>query len=127
MSGSASHDGLGRLVGAAAGEDGERAEEPLLRRREQVVRPLDRRAQRLLARIGVPAALEQVEPLREPLEELLGREDDRAGSRQLERERQVVEPAQSSAIGSRLEVGSTARARARKSSTPSSSASGGTG
>ena len=58
---------------------------------EQVVRPLDRGAQRLLARIGVAAGLEEVEPLREALEQLLRREDDRARSGELEGQGQVVE------------------------------------
>jgi hypothetical protein len=49
---------LGGLVVAAASEDREPAEEPLLLRIEQVVRPLDRRAQRLLARVGVAGSLE---------------------------------------------------------------------
>ena len=54
--------------------------------------PLDRRAQRLLARVGVPSSLEQVEPLRETLEDLRRREDARARGGQLDRERQVVQP-----------------------------------
>ena len=52
---------LGRLQRAASGEDGETCEEALLRRGEQLVRPLDRRAQRLLSGIEVAAALEEVE------------------------------------------------------------------
>jgi hypothetical protein len=56
------------------------------------VRPLDRRSQGLLAGIGVALALEQVEPLREPLEQLLRAEERRAGSRELEGERKLVEP-----------------------------------
>ena len=63
-------DLLGGLQRAAAGEDGERAEETLLLLREQVVAPVDRRPQRLLSRVGVPAALQQVEPLGEALEDL---------------------------------------------------------
>ena len=39
-------------------------EETLLVRRQQVMAPLDRGSQRLLARIGIPPALEQVETLR---------------------------------------------------------------
>ena len=46
-------DRLGCLVRAASGEDGQRAEEPLLLGLEQVVRPLDRRPEGLLPRIGV--------------------------------------------------------------------------
>ena len=91
LSGSAPQDDLSRVVRASAGEHGEPAKHPLLRRLEQVVRPFDRRSERLLARIGVATGLEQVEPLREPREELLGREYDRARRRQLERKRKVVE------------------------------------
>src|SRR5512132_2740034 len=53
-------DSLTRRERAAAGEDGEAGEECLLRVRQQVVRPLDGRAQGLLARVGVTATLEQV-------------------------------------------------------------------
>ncbi len=83
---------LGRLIGAAAGEDRQAAEQTLLLGSEQVVRPLDRRAQRLLAGVAVASSLEQVEALREAFEQLLGREDGRARRCELERERQVVEP-----------------------------------
>ena len=51
-----------------------RAKSCCSRRSEQVVAPLDRRPQRLLARVGVAAALEQVEPPREALEDLRRRE-----------------------------------------------------
>ena len=61
-------DLLRGLVRAAAGEDGEASEEALLLFCEQVIRPLDRRPQGLLARIGVAPALEQIETLREALE-----------------------------------------------------------
>jgi len=47
---------------------------------EQVVRPFDRRSQGLLARIRIAACLEQVEPLRQALDELIGRENDRPRS-----------------------------------------------
>ena len=56
-------DLFGGLERAAAGEHRQRPEQPLLVLGEEVVRPLDRRAQRLLARVGVAAALQQVEPL----------------------------------------------------------------
>ena len=52
-----SGDLLRRLVGAATGEDGETPEEALLLLGEQVIRPLDRRAQGLLAGIGVALSL----------------------------------------------------------------------
>ena len=67
-------DLLGGLQRAAAAEDGRAGEELLLLRREQVVAPLDRRPQSLLARVGVAAAPEQIEPLREPLEDLRRRQ-----------------------------------------------------
>ena len=50
-------------------------------------------AQRLLPGIGVSAALQQVEPLGEPGEDLLRGEDARTGSSQLDRERQAFESA----------------------------------
>ena len=49
----------------------ERGEQPLLLGVEQVVRPLDRRAQRLLARLGVAAARRRSSRLAEALEQLL--------------------------------------------------------
>ena len=54
----------------------------------------------MLARVGVAAALEQVESLREPVEDLRGSEDAGAGGGELESERQVVEPA--AELGDRL-------------------------
>ena len=114
---------LCRLERATAAEDGQAGEELLLGSVEQLVRPLDRRPERLLARLGVPAALEQVEPLREPLEDL-------GGGRTL-----VLAAASSSASGSlsrrrqssAIVSSGSSRERAQKSSTASGSASGGTG
>ena len=63
-------DVLRHLEGAAAREDREAREQPLLVGAEQVVGPLDRRAERSLARVGVAAARQQVETLREPFEDL---------------------------------------------------------
>ena len=63
MSGSALDDLLRGLVGAATGEDGEAAEEAAPPRLREVIRPLDRGAERLLAGICVAVALEQVETL----------------------------------------------------------------
>ena len=57
----------------------------------EVVAPRDRRPERLLPRIGVAAALQQVEALGEPLQDLRGRECPRAGGGELDREREVVE------------------------------------
>ena len=103
-------DLLDRLERGAAGEDREPGEELALVVAEQVVRPGDRRPERLLARVGVAAALEQVEAVPEPLEDLLGREDGGTRRGELERERQVVEPVAELRDGvARLEAGVDAR------------------
>src|SRR4051794_1687399 len=65
------HDGV---QGATAGKDREGAEDALLFLAERVVAPVDRRAQGLLPRVGVAATLEQIEALREALEDLPRRE-----------------------------------------------------
>ena len=83
---------LGSLEGTPSREDAERSEHALLAVVEQLMRPVDRRPQRLLPRVGVTAALEEIESLPDPLEKLLRREDDRSRGCQLERQRQVVEP-----------------------------------
>ena len=88
------------LERAAAAEDGQSGEEPLFVGREQVVRPGDHRPQRLLSRVGVAAGREQVESLRDPLQDLGGCEHAHAGGGELERQRQVVEPA--AQLGNRL-------------------------
>ena len=105
-------DLLGRLERAAAGEDGEARGRALLLLGEQVVAPVDRRPQRLLARVGVAAALEEVEPLREALEDLPRRERLRARGGELDRERQVVEArAELGDLVARLEPGALAEER----------------
>ncbi|HJR94875.1 MAG TPA: hypothetical protein VJ807_05515, partial [Gaiellaceae bacterium] len=58
---------------------------------EKVVAPLDRRAQGLLAWIGVATATEEVEALRDAVEDLLGRQSLAARGRKLDREWQPVE------------------------------------
>jgi hypothetical protein len=50
-------------------------------------------ARSLLARLGIAAALEQIEALRETLQDLGRGEHSRPGRSQLDRERQVVQPA----------------------------------
>ena len=65
-------DLFGGFERAAPREDREPREEPPLLGGEQVVRPLDRRPQRPLARFRVAAALEEIEPLGEALEDLPG-------------------------------------------------------
>ena len=84
-------DLLGSLVGATSREDREPTEEAFLVAREQVIRPLDRRAQCLLPGIGVAGALEQIETLGELVQQLLGAEERRTRSGELERERKLVE------------------------------------
>ena len=89
------------------------SERLLLVRGEEVVRPGDGSAERLLARIGIAVARQDVETPTEPLEELLGREGGQCGLR----------PVQAPAAGCRAarrtvaplrsrKVGFTARARA---------------
>ena len=60
---------------------------------EQVVAPGDRGAQRGVALVGIAAALEQIEPLPDPLEQLLGAEQLDACRGELDREREPVEAA----------------------------------
>ena len=75
---------------AAAGEHREPGKEPPLLFAEEPVAPFDRRSQRLLPRLGIAAAFEQIEPLRKALQDLGRGEHARPGRRQLDRERQVV-------------------------------------
>ena len=86
-------DGLGRFQRAAAGKHREPREQALLVAREQVVAPCNRRPQGLLTRLGVPAAHEQIEPLRKTLQDLGRGQHARPGRSQLDRERQVIQPA----------------------------------
>ncbi len=85
-------DVLGRLQRAAAREDGEPGEQPLLLLCQQVVGPLDRRSQRPLA-LGEIArsAGQQRQAMLEPFEDLRRGEGLDAGGRELERQREVVE------------------------------------
>src|SRR5207248_1993358 len=78
----------------AAGEDREACEQALPVRIEEVVAPLDRGAERLLA-LGrfARSAGEQRQPLLEPRQQLIRRQDADAGGGKLDRERQSVEPA----------------------------------
>ena len=68
-----------------------RAKSCLLVLVEKVVAPRDRGAQRGVALVGVPTALEEIEPLRDPLEQLLRAEQLHAGGGELDREREAVE------------------------------------
>ena len=87
-------------------------------RRQQVVAPGDRRAQRPLPLRRRPrSAGEQGQPLLEPFEQDRRRERLDAGGRELDRERQAVEaPADLGHLAVRREVGATARRRCTKSS-----------
>src|SRR6476660_2924261 len=83
---------LRRLERAAAAEDRQSLEQEPFLFVEEVVAPCDGRAQGLLPRIYAATCLEQVEPPRQAVEQLLRREHGDPGSGELERERQVVEP-----------------------------------
>ncbi len=85
-------DLLGGFKGRASREHGEAGEQCLLGLGEQLVGPVDRGAQRLLAGGGVSRSLgEQREPLVEALGEPLRREGPDAGCGELDREREPVE------------------------------------
>ena len=101
------------VVRTASREDRQRAEQALLVLAEQVVRPRDRRPQRVLARIRVPAPGEQVEPLAEPVEQLVRREDRGSRCGEFQREREVVEPLAERGHGRRRGEGRIERAGAR--------------
>ena len=74
--------------------------------------PVDSRAQRLLPRVGVAAALEQVEALREALEDLSRRERLGARGGELNGERQLVESdAELGDLLARLEAGALTEQR----------------
>ena len=84
-------DGLDRLD-VGAGEAGQDGEEPLLRRRQQLVAPVDRGPQRLLPLGQVARATAQgAQATPQPLAEGLEREDAQAGHGQLDRQRQALE------------------------------------
>jgi hypothetical protein len=61
---------LGRLERGAAPKDGEPREEALLVGGQQLLAPLDRGPEGLLAGVRVSSASQQVEALREPFEDL---------------------------------------------------------
>ena len=79
--------------GAAAAEDCEPGEQLLLAFVEKVVAPGDRGAQSRVALVCIAASLEQIEPLRDPLEQLLGAEELDTCRGQLDRKREAVEAA----------------------------------
>lgn len=86
------HTGFGSLQGAAADEDGEPAEEALLLIRQQVVAPLDGVAQCLLAGGQIAwAPGEEVQAMRETLEQGLWGQQLAARRRQFDGQRQSVQ------------------------------------
>ena len=94
--------------GGAAGKDAEHAVDPLLLGVEEVVRPVHRPLQGLLARVGVPVPSEQVEALREAIEELRRGEERHTRSGELDGEWKVVEAEADSCdrrIGTELDAG----------------------
>ena len=116
-------DFLGRLQRAPPAKTANLANSSSLGVAQQVVAPLDRSAERLLAWVGVAATLQQVESPRQALQDLRRRQDPRPGSGQLDGEGQVVEAAAQLSMVSSPAV----RTVPQKSSTASGSASGGTG
>jgi hypothetical protein len=86
-------DLLGGIEVEAAGEDGEPRPHGLLGGRAEVVAPADRRVQRLLpGRHRGLATGEQAEPVLEALQDLFRREDAQPHRRELDRQRDPVEP-----------------------------------
>ena len=97
---------LRRLDRAAAGKDGQAAEDGLLLRREEIVAPGDRIAHRLLAgREGAGAARQERQPLLQPLQQRLRREDLDPRGGQLDGQRQPVEPGADLGHGGRVGSG----------------------
>ena len=80
------------LERAPAAKDAQAGEQPLLVLLEKVVRPRDRRPQRGVPFVGVPRALQYVEAVTEPLEELLRCQQLRPCRRELESEREAIQP-----------------------------------
>ena len=83
---------LGGAEGASARKHSEPGEQLLLLRLQQVVAPVDRRANRALALGQVSgAALQELETVVEPLEHRLWRQHADAGGGKLDRQRQALE------------------------------------
>ena len=88
------------------GEDRQQLEQPLLGGVQQLVAPLDRRPERLLPlRQVAGAAAERLEAARQAVPQRLGREEVEAGGRELDRQRQPVEPAADVGHGGGVVVG----------------------
>ena len=84
-------DALGRFHRAAACEHREPGEEPLLLVGEELIAPLDGGPQRPLARVGVAATPQQIEPLRESFQDLARAEHARSRRGQLDGQGQIVQ------------------------------------
>ena len=113
-------DHLGRFEAEAGGEDPESSEEDLLRRRQELVRPLDGRPERPLAGVAVAGATE-VEPLADAVQDPGRCQDRRRAAASSMASGRSSSPAHKAAISS---VDKT-RTRAEQGD-PSSGASGGT-
>jgi hypothetical protein len=85
-------DDLRGLECESTGEDAQTSEEELLRRIEQIVGPVDECAQRLLPwhRIAI-SARKELEPVVEPVADLLDAQNTDASRSELECERDAVE------------------------------------
>ena len=86
-------DELRGFEGAAAGEDREAREDEPLHRGEEVVRPVDRGAQRVVTLHATPAAGEEPEALVNAARQLFDAEHAGAGSGELDRQGHAVQPA----------------------------------
>ena len=116
-------DLLGRVERAAPDEDGERSEDALLLFGEEVVAPGDRRPERLLPRLGVSAASQQVEAMRRGARgSALGESAFVRAAASSTASGRSSRRAQSSVISSE----GSSRERSQKSATASDEASGGT-
>ncbi len=87
-------DGRGERRGERAGDHGETLEQVALVVGQQLTAPVDQRPQARVP-LGQPAqrVVEQCEPVREPVQQVLHGHRPQPGGGELERERQVVEPA----------------------------------
>ena len=86
-------DGLRRLQRPATGEHGQPAQEQALRLAQQVIAPVQRRAERLLARQGSAAtAGQQAKAVVEPRPQLVERQRRESCGCQLDGERQAIQP-----------------------------------
>ena len=98
--------GFGRLQRPAAGEDRQAAEEHPFRLGQQVVTPVDRRPQPLLAGQGRPApARQQPEAVVQARGNLLGRQQADPRRRQFNRQRDAIQPGTELHDGGRVRAG----------------------